>query len=159
MARPGAVRVTATWTGDIDDRCQRKIDTMAGKTLSVLEQLGAEGVSIARPLAPVLSGAYRGAIHFRRDVVGKRMGVNVLSGAPHAHLVESGRKPGKIPLAADLTVKLSVSRSDAYPIARRIGTKGTKGAKVMARTRKAMKGRLASESHQLAAWLNDLDAS
>lgn len=154
-----AVKITATWSGDLDDKCQRKLDTMAGKALDTLDELGAEAASIMRSLAPVVSGSYRGAIISRRDVVGRRLGVNAKSNAPHAHIVEVGRKPGKMPLAADLMPKLGLTRREAYVMARAIGRKKTRGRRVASRARKAMKGRLAAESEGLAQWLNNLDAT
>ena len=155
----GAVKVKAVWTGTVDDSCQRKLDTMASRTLGVLDDLGTDAVMLARGLAPVASGAYVGGLTSRRNVVGRRIGVDVRSTVPHAHVVEAGRKPGKMPLATDLMGKLGVDRNEAFLIGRKIGRKGTKGARVIKKTRGIMKGRLASEAVKLGAWLNDLDAS
>lgn len=158
MAR-GGVTVTAQWSGNLDDACRRKIDTMAGKSLDVLEALGNEAASHMRSIAPVVTGAYRGAIVSRRNVVGRRIGVDTKSMAPHASLVERGRKPGKMPPTTSIGPKFGIASAspETFVIARAIGRKKTRGRRVAGRTRKAMKGRLAAESAQLAAWLNDLD--
>lgn len=156
-----AVKITANWSGTMDDACRRKIDTMAGKTLDTLDELGSEAAGIMRTLAPVLTGNYRAGITSRRDVVGRRIGVNAKSMAPHAHLVEVGRKPGKMPPTTTIGPKLGIASASprTFVIARAIGRKKTKGRRVASRARRAMKGRLAAESVQLAAWLNDLDAT
>lgn len=153
-----AVKVKAEWSGNIDDTTQRKLDSMTARTVAVLDDLGTDAVMLARGLAPVASGAYVGGLTSRRNVIGRRMGVDVRSTVPHAHVVEAGRKPGKMPLASDLMGKLGIDRTEAFLIGRRIGRKGTKGARVIKRTRATMKGRLASEAVKLGAWLNDLDA-
>ena len=119
MAR--GVKVTATWEGTLGADCERKVATMAARTYEVLDRLGQEGRSYAAGIAPVRTGAYRAGLTSRRDVEGRRIGVNVRSTAPHAAIVEKGRKPGKGPPPAVIMSAFSVDRHRAVAISRSIG--------------------------------------
>lgn len=155
--RRAAPKVTATWEGNLTELSTRKLDRLTARTLDELDELGARAASYARGIAPVRSGTYRAGILSRRNVVGTRVGVEAKSIAPHASIVERGRKPGKRPPASKLAQNLGIGQSEAYVIAARIGRKKTKGHGVIRKTRKAMAGELARKAEELGRWLNDLD--
>lgn len=108
------------------------------EVLDALERIGEAGESTSRRLAPGgPTGNYeRGIGH---TVNASDVAVTVGSKARHAHLVERGREPGKMPPPAKLASIFGISKADAYPIAKSIGRSGTEGAHVMELTARAMR--------------------
>jgi HK97 gp10 family phage protein len=87
----------------------------------------------ARSLAPRgATGNLRQGIRMRRNR--RRMTVRVYAGAPafHAHLVEYGRKPGKMPSPLEIAQEIGPWAGfkgiyvDPFVLARAIGKKGTR---------------------------------
>jgi hypothetical protein len=155
----GRAKITVTWDGDIIERVDAKLSALNGRVYDILDGLGAEGAGFARSISPVETGNYRGSLHARRRLTRNRQGVEITSAAPHAHLVEVGRKPGKAPPSDKLGPVLGLTGADAFMVARSIAAKGTKGHRVIAKTKKAMAPRTVAAHRQLGIWLNDLDAS
>lgn len=80
----------------------------------------------ARARAPVFQGVLRRRISVRTDP--GTIGGRVRPTAPHAHLVEHGRGPGRIPPRSDPRLVAYADRLgvDPYVLARAIGRHGTR---------------------------------
>lgn len=156
---PARPSITVQWTGEITPAVDRKLAKMNEGALARIDQLSARAAGYARGIAPVKTGNYRAGIGQRRRIVKGKVGVDVYSRAPHSALVEQGRKAGgKPPPIAVLSANLGISAHAAFLVGRKIAAKGTKGAKVMAKTKKALAGDVAAAQADLGRWLNDLDA-
>lgn len=83
----------------------------------------------ARSRAPVWQGVLRRRISVRLDRShGSVVGGRVRPTAPHAHLVERGRRPGRLPPVDDPRFRAYAERVGApvFPLARAIGRRGTR---------------------------------
>lgn len=109
-----------------------------------LSQLGELGEAVARSVAPIgPSGNYYLGIghqvHNTTVVIG--------SSAPHAHLVEHGRSPGKMPPPARIQALMGLGPHEAFLVARAIGEQGTDGFDVFGQVR----DRLAGDARRIGA--------
>jgi hypothetical protein len=151
-------KITVTWTGEIIPACDRKLARMMPVAMAEVDDLASEALQIARSLAPQATGRYKAALGMRRQTVGRRQGVDVKSYSPHAALVEKGRKAGGIPPLIEIATVYQITEKQAYPIAQAIARKGTKGKRVMSKTRGRMRGQTLGAHIRLGEWLNNLDA-
>jgi hypothetical protein len=155
---PARAKITVVFDDGISRAVDRKLDRIVAEAYDVCDDLAGQAASYARGIAPVETGRYRGSIMSSRHAKGKRVGVDVKSLAPHAALVERGRRAGKPPPVSVVMAAWGLPRRQAFMVARRIGQKGTKGRKVMAKTKKAMTAETLAAHIRFGRWLSDLDA-
>lgn len=86
----------------------------------------------ARDLAPVASGQLRGSIKVSQQRSGGgrfTSGFTVVADVPYSLWVEQGRGPGRMPPVEAIrrwTILKGINPAAAYPIARKIGERGTR---------------------------------
>lgn len=131
-----------------------EIDARAPETLAtVLDDLGRAGVSAAQGNAPrSRTSTYVDSL--THEVEGAR--VTIGARAPHAHLVERGRRPGRQPPSTLIAHLLDLTPQEGYLVARSIARKGTAGHAVMARTAADLEPEVASAAADLARALGEL---
>lgn len=125
------ITVTAGELGPAAGRARHRTDSHLP---DLLEEIGAAGEELARTVAPVLSGNFKGSITHEVE----RDAVTVGSTSRRAHIVESGRLPGKMPPPALLADLFGVPDDEAFLIARSIGQTGMDGHQVFEFTRRAL---------------------
>jgi hypothetical protein len=112
----------------------RAVGRADDRVTEMLQEIGERGTTIAQGLAPTNSGRYRESIGYELE----SSAVNVGSKSRRAHLVEHGRKPGRMPPPTLIASIFDVDKQEAFQIARWIGEVGTPGSSVMEFTRNAM---------------------
>lgn len=118
-----------------------------------LDQLGREGIDLARRFAPIgPTGNYFNRLEHRVETDAVEIG----SHAPHAHLVERGRSPGKMPPPKLIAALMDLSDRQAFLVARSIARKGTRGVFVFTQVRDALRPVVARTARDLARDLGGL---
>lgn len=143
--------------GNLHDVVARRRAEATGDIVRTLGRVGELGVRAATVLAPRgptgnyverLDATTRSSPYALSTTIGGR--------APHSHLVERGRKPGKMPPAEKMAAILKIPRSEAFVIARAIGRSGTTGSRVLARTADVIRPQVRQLAAQLAARIGSL---
>ena len=145
------MRMTVTAKpGNLQESIAARRREATQRTVQILGQVGELGVRGATVLAP--KGPTRNYVEGLDSTVRTTAGdmaVTIGARAPHSHIVERGRQPGRMPPTAKIAVIFAVPRSQAFLIARAIGRAGTRGAHVLERTADAIRPQV----HELAAKL------
>lgn len=121
-------------TSDVDPRVQ-----------DMLEAIGEKGVDIAQGLSPVRTGRYKDSIDYELEA----RAVTVGAGSRRAHLVEMGRRPGRMAPPSLIEEVMGVPPNEAFLIARAIGQVGTPDTPVFELTRQVMEIEVAKIAGQL----------
>lgn len=117
-------------------------------------RLGDTGEKILRAIAPVgPARVYRDRVTSEVSGTGEKLKLTVYSKSPHRHLVEKGRKPGKMPPPAKLAKLMQIPKDEAFLVARRIARRGTRGHHTIDKLKKVMQPEVASTG---SAILRDL---
>lgn len=134
------ITVTAS-PGDVDRQLARKAHISPSALREGLEELGEAGESVMHTLAPhgpSGNSTFDARITHSVEGAGLSQQVKIGSKSPHAHLVERGRRPGKMPPPAKMSALFGLDRHGGFVVARAIGAHGTTGHHVLERTRTAL---------------------
>lgn len=128
-----SVKVIMDDSGEIATKILRP----GGEVMRVLKRHADRVAVRARQLAPVASGATRNSIKVtqNREYSGRfSRGYTVIADVPWSIYVEQGRGPGRMPPMSAIrqwTAYRGIDPGAAYPIARKIGQRGTKAQPFM----------------------------
>lgn len=117
------------------DAWQRGLESEVLDGLEQIGELGALRLRSLSPEGPTLN--YVAGIGHTVDRSSRSVAVG--SRAPHAHLVEKGREPGKMPPPQKLAGLLGVPKREAFLVARAIGKSGTEGHHVVELTARSVR--------------------
>lgn len=112
--------------------------TDSGPTIAArhMQDLGRKGASVIEGLAPTgPTRNYKSRVTSTTTRTGDNVRTTMGSRASHRHLVEDGRRPGRMPSPARMQRALNLDRRSAFLVARAIGRRGTKGHFVVKRAR------------------------
>lgn len=143
--------------GDVDRQLDHKARTADRHVRDGLEELGERGESVMLGMAP-----HGPTDHFAdritHDVEGSGFSalVRIGSKAPHAHLVNKGRRPGRMAPPVLIAHLLGLDRRAGFATARAIGRKGTEGTDIYERTRDALRGDVDRVSKRVLERIGDL---
>lgn len=123
-----------------------------------LERLGSEGADLMRRRrVHEVTGNFAAGIGYEVEGSGWHQSVSIGSSAPHAHLVEHGRPPGRMPSPARIAGLLGLDRRAGFLVARAIGAHGTPPNPVLRRTRTALAPVLRDVRATILREVGDLD--
>lgn len=146
------ITVRAT-PGDVDRQIDRKARLAPAALRDALGELGQLGEARMHAFAPDgPTGNYSARITHTVEADQVKIG----SKAPHAHLVERGRRPGKMPPPALMSAVFGIDRHAGFTLARSIGRAGTSGHHVLERARDALVDDVDRVSRRLLEDLGDL---
>ena len=139
----------------VAEALERALQRSDNELVEMLTDLGRKGEQVAKSLAPNMSGRFISSIGYEVD----RRSVTIGSTSRRAHIVESGRKPGKPPPTALIASIFDVSdrAGAAFTIARAIGRHGTPGTSLFENTRRTLTPAVNDAASDLAARLGRLD--
>ena len=109
------------------------------------EQAGMAALRRIRPLTPVHTGRLRDSLYYEVQMLGDRFEAVVGADAPYALYAEKGRGPGGFPPLDKIADWCEAKLGDvslAYVVARKIATRGTKGAFMFKRGMERAKGEI-----------------
>lgn len=144
------MNISVVVDGELADALRRVSDRADQYLTDSLAEIGSKGEDVAKGLAPENEGRFKRSISHELD----RRSVTVGSTSRRAHLVEEGRKPGKMAPPTLIASIFNVDDQEAFLIARAIGQHGTVGAHVFALTRAAMRFEVKRVAAELAAALS-----
>lgn len=109
----------------------------SGEIIRVTRRHAERIATRARTLAPVASGQLRGSIKVTQNRTNRgafSRGFTVIADVPYSLWVERGRGPGRMPPVEAIrkwTTYKGINPDAAYPIARKIGERGTRATRFM----------------------------
>lgn len=128
------MKVTAHVTSTLPAAMRAAVDRSDRGYWDLLEDIGEAGEEFARTFAG--HGHFGSTIS--HDVDRAAESVTVGSKAPHAHIIEDGRRPGRMPPPALIADVFALDAHDAFQVARAIGQGGTPAANIFRDTQRAM---------------------
>lgn len=118
-----------------------------------LDEIGSTALRALQGAAPIgPTGNFFRGLQQRRE----EHAVEVGSDAPHAHLVERGRSPGRMAPPALIAALMDLPPDQAFLVARAIGRRGTDGVKVFLAVRNELNPTVQQVAHQLAQAIGGL---
>lgn len=118
-----------------------------------LDELGQVGLQVLRRAAPIgPTGNFFASLQYLLE----RRAVEIGADAPHAHLVEDGRGPGKMAPPALIAALMDLPPRQAFLVARSMGRRGTTGAKIFTAVRDELDPTVQQVARRLAEALGGL---